>query len=97
MRSVSHLACVRQEERKRGPPEERKRDPPEEPAVLRGIHVGQNMDAGFEMKMLNAFQAAYFVAKKERPLEDYSDLVDLQERPGCVMPESYRSGKAAAR
>ena len=88
-RSACHLACVRQEEHKR--------DPSEAPAVLKGIHVGHDMDAGFETKMQNAFQVAYFVAKKERPLEDYSDLVELQERTGSAMPASYRSGKAAAR
>ena len=54
------------------------------------------MDAGFETKMQNAFQVTYFVAK-ERPLEDYSDLVELQEGNGSAMPASYRSGKAAAR
>ena len=91
------MTLPRTEERKREPTEERKRDPPEELAVLRGIQVGHNMDVGFEMKMRNAFQVAYFIAKKERPLEDYSDLVERQARIGSVMPESYRSGKAAAR
>ena len=83
------MACVRYDQRKG-------RDP-EEPPVLTGIHVGNVMDASFAEKMTNMFHVAYFVAKKERPFTDFTDLIALQERTGSKMAACYRSDMAVAR
>ncbi len=89
-KSAGHTACARHVERL-------EREPGEEPAILQGIHVGKDMDAGFEARMANTFQTAYYLAKKERPFSDFAELVALQERTGSTMPAFYRSDKAAAR
>ena len=89
-KSVRHLSCVRQAEREERPATE-------EPAVLKGVHVGHMMDAGFEKRMVNTFHVTYYVAKKERPFSDFTDLVELQDRTGSTLPAFYRSDKAAAR
>ena len=65
--------------------------------MLTTIHVGQQMEASFEEKMKNSFHVVYFIAKKERPFTDFSDLVELQERIGSMLASCYRSDKAVAR
>ena len=47
--------------------------------MLKGIHVGKEMDASFQEKMVNMFHVAYFVAKNERAFNDFYDLMSLQE------------------
>ena len=69
-----------------------KRSPP----VLKGIHVGKEMDAAFLEKMLNTFHVAYFVAKKKRPFTNFNDLIDLQERTCSKMAACCRSDMTVA-
>ena len=43
------------------------------------------------------FNAAYYLAKKERPFSDYPELLDLQERNGVNnIGKSYRTDRSAA-
>ena len=55
--------------------------------MLKGVHDGHAMDAGFEMWMVNTIHVVYYVVKKERPYSDFTDLVELQDRTvtSCTM------------
>ena len=47
--------------------------------------------------MVNAFNVAFNVAKKEWPFTDYPGLRTLHERTGSNIPQCYRNDKAIAR
>ena len=90
-KSSGHTACARHVERM-------ELETGEEPAILQGIHVGKAMDAGFEARMANTFETADYLAKKERPFSDFSELVALQEDRldnVCVPSQQQGSSKVS--
>ncbi len=56
-----------------------------------------DMEVGLDTAMDNLMQAAFYVAKREKPMEDYPALVDLLHRTGAKVPGCYASPKACAR
>ena len=49
----------------------KKKSESETPAVLAGVHVNCDMDAGFKKQMENMFHTAYYVVKKEKQFTDW--------------------------
>ncbi|KAM3871389.1 LOW QUALITY PROTEIN: apoptosis-stimulating of p53 protein 1-like [Diretmus argenteus] len=75
----------------------RRRADNDTPAVLAGVHVNCDIDAGFQKQMESMFHTAYYVVKKEKPFTDFPDLVQLNSRTGSNMPNCYKSDKACSR
>ena len=44
----------------------------------------------------NRFNSAYYLTKKERPYNDFPDLIELQEKNGVKYRRSYWNERAAA-
>lgn len=55
-----------------------------------------NMQAGDLAKTKMKFEVAYFIAKEELPLAKYPQLIQLEERHGVEIGESYRNRKSCA-
>ena len=46
--------------------------------------------------LVNRFNSAYYLAKKERSYSDFPELIELQEKNGVMYRASYRNERAAA-